>query len=50
MKSYTAREVRNAVLLAVMATAIAMVALLDPSCRPAPNKLHQGPSRSILPP
>lgn len=37
----TPRELRLAVLLAVTLTAIAMMALLDPSCRPlAPSERH----------
>ncbi|MDB6093120.1 MAG: hypothetical protein JWM32_682 [Verrucomicrobia bacterium] len=47
MKNPTKRDVRNAVILAVVTTAIAMLALLDPSCHP----LHKpaGVSRSIAP-
>lgn len=49
MRSYTPREVRNAVLLAVLLTVLAMVALLDPSCRPRPDIPHSGPTRSLAP-
>ena len=49
MKSYTPRELRNAVLLAVVLTAVAVVALLDPSCQPRTDIPHSGPSRSLAP-
>jgi hypothetical protein len=48
MRSYTPREIRSAVLLAVVVTAIAMLALLDPSCQRTSSP-HAGPSRSLAP-
>lgn len=47
MKSYTPRDVRHAVLLAVLLTAVAMLALLDPSCQRSGPRT--GPSRSLAP-
>ena len=34
MRRYTPQELRSAVVVAVVVTAIAVLALLDPSCRP----------------
>ena len=49
MRNYSPRELRNAVILAVLLTAIAVVALLDPSCQPRTDIQHSGTSRSIAP-
>jgi hypothetical protein len=49
MRSYTPRELRNAVLLAVVLTALGTVALLDPSCQPRTDTSHSGPSHSLSP-
>ena len=49
MRNYTPRELHRAVLLAVLLTALAVVALLDPSCEPRTGIPHPGPSRSITP-
>lgn len=49
MRRYTPREMRSAMLLAVLLTAIAVVALLDPSCQPRTDIPHTGPSRSLAP-
>ncbi len=47
MRTYTPQELRHAVLLAVVLTAIAMAALLDPSCHRSDGGLATGPSRSL---
>ena len=47
MRTYTSRELRHAVLLAVALTALAMVALLDPTCRRSDGGHSTGPSRSL---
>lgn len=47
MKTYTPRQVRNAVLLAVLLTVVAMLALLDRSCERVGSRT--GPSRSLAP-
>lgn len=49
MKSYSPREMRTAVLVAVVLTAIAVVALFDPSCQPRTDVPHTGAVRSIVP-
>lgn len=49
MRRYTYRELRSAVVLAVLLTALAVVALLDPSCHRQSEGPHAGPTRSILP-
>jgi len=51
MKDPTPRDLRNAVVITVIVTAIVMMALLDPSCRSRVGLPSQeGPSRSIHPP
>lgn len=49
MKTYTARELRQAVLLAVVLTALITIALLDPTCRQPTDVPHTAPSRSLAP-
>lgn len=49
MRTYTPRELRLAVTIAVVLTAVVMFALLDPSCRPRRDVPHAGPSRSLAP-
>ena len=49
MKTYTPRELRSAVLLAVVITMTVMLALLDPSCRHNVDSYRLGWGRSISP-
>lgn len=49
MKTYTPRQLRQAVLLAVMLTALACLTLLDPSCQTRPGPAEHGPARSLAP-
>lgn len=49
MKTYTPREMRSAVLLAVLITMTVMLALLDPSCRRNIDSYQGGWGRSISP-
>ncbi len=49
MRSYTPRELRSAVIFAALLTAIAVIALLEPSCQLRTDFSHAGPSRSIAP-
>lgn len=46
----TPRDLRNAVLVAVVVTAVVTLALVDPSCRRRPDAPVTGPTRSIAPP
>jgi hypothetical protein len=48
MKTLTPRDLRNAVLLTALITAVVMLALLDPSCRPAMPPDNK-PMRSTAP-
>ena len=49
MKNPTPRDVRNAVFIAVVLTATAVLALLDPSCRRFNPSEKPGPTRSLAP-
>lgn len=49
MRSYTPREMRTAVLLAVLLTAFAMWALFDPACVRRPGATPEEPSHSLIP-
>lgn len=49
MKRYTARELRHAVVLAVVVTAVVVVALLDPTCERHAKTTEPVPVRSIFP-
>lgn len=49
MKQPTPKDVRHAVILAVIITVVVMFALFDPSCQPREPESHPGPSRSIAP-
>lgn len=42
MRTYTPHELRNAVVMAVLLTALAVVALHDPSCQPPTDIPHSG--------
>ncbi len=49
-KTYTSREVRSAVLLAILVTAVAILAVFNPSCgstEPSGNRM--GPMRADSP-
>jgi hypothetical protein len=46
MKTYTPRELRSAIVLAVLLTVIVMLALMDPSCQPRTGLPQSGPLRS----
>ncbi len=48
--SPTPRDLRNAVLVAIVVTAVVTLALVDPSCRRRQDVPVGGPSRSIAPP
>lgn len=49
MDNLEPRDLRHAVVLAVLVTAIAMFALLDPSCQRVHDAAPSGPSRSTSP-
>lgn len=46
----TPRDLRNAVLVTIVVTAVATLALVDPSCRRKQEAPAGGPTRSIAPP
>ncbi|MBL9203757.1 MAG: hypothetical protein JNN01_01630 [Opitutaceae bacterium] len=45
MKNPSPRDLRNAVVISVLLTAIVVLALFDPSCRRDPNTDPPGPTR-----
>ena len=49
MQSYTRRDVIRAVALAMVLTAIGVIALLDPSCRRTGEPDPGPPSRAVAP-
>ena len=49
MNQPTNRDVRNAVILAVLVTAVVMLALFDPSCSHRGYTPSHWPTRSIAP-
>lgn len=49
MRNYSPRELRSAIVLAVILTAVAIFAIADPSCRPQPDAPPTGPHRSLAP-
>jgi hypothetical protein len=46
-KHYTPRELRSAVILAVLLTVVTMMAFFDPSCHPQSTATESEPSRAI---
>ena len=48
-KKFTPRDLRNAVILAVVITATVVFALFDPSCQRFDPSPSPGPSRSVVP-